>query len=174
MAYFKDFSEYTYFGPPAQQPGTKNIGWLADGVAFETEEPAEELLDWVWAYAKVSTVRSRGMHRCEFCADRHANYPERNGMKLMLGTAELRVFAESGEIYAAPNLIYHYIAVHHYKPPREFVEAMRKGPRPPDQLYVDKLVAHGLDWRETPAPEGDTRAFKLVKTPDGLVKVYVD
>jgi len=44
----------------------------------------------------------------------------------------------------------------------------------PDQLYVDKLAAHGLEWHETTVPEGGTRAFKFVKMPDGVVKVYVD
>ena len=29
-----------------------------------------------------------------------------------------------GAIYAAPNLIYHYVAEHHYAPPQEFVDAL--------------------------------------------------
>jgi hypothetical protein len=44
MAYFKDLSEYEYLGPPEQQPGTRNVGWLTGGVELETEAPSEAFL----------------------------------------------------------------------------------------------------------------------------------
>jgi hypothetical protein len=52
------------------------------------------------------------------------------------------------DVYAAPNLIYHYIEVHHYKPPDEFLNALREGPRPPDRKYFKRLEELGLEWRE--------------------------
>ena len=41
-----------------------------------------------------------------------------------LGSAEIRVKGINGKIYAAPNLIYHYIKDCGYLPPREFLDAL--------------------------------------------------
>jgi hypothetical protein len=43
---------------------------------------------------------------------------------LSLGSAEIRVPGSGGRIYAAPDLIYHYVEAHGYRPPDEFVEAV--------------------------------------------------
>src|SRR6267378_4456553 len=55
-------------------------------------------------------------------------------------------------VYAAPTLIYHYVRTHHYKPPDEFLRALRKGPRPPDREYFDRLADLRLDWNRTSSP----------------------
>lgn len=52
----------------------------------------------------------------------------RHGVKRGLGSAEIRVTGEHGEIYAAPDLIYHYVADHHYKAPDAFVCAVLLAP----------------------------------------------
>ena len=38
-----------------------------------------------------------------------------------------------GPDFRLGNLIYHYVEVHHYKPPNELLEALREGPKPPDR-----------------------------------------
>jgi hypothetical protein len=43
-----------------------------------------------------------------------------------LGTAEIRVASDDGICFAAPTLIYHYVAEHGYRPPEQFVEAVLK------------------------------------------------
>lgn len=60
---------------------------------------------------------------------------ERGGERLLLGTAEIRAYGANGVLYAAPTLIYHYVAMHHYQPPDEFVRAAMTGPRPPGDDY---------------------------------------
>ena len=60
---------------------------------------------------------------------------ERGGEQLMLGTAEIRAYGANGVLYAAPTLIYHYVAKHHYQPPDEFIQAVMTGPRPPGDDY---------------------------------------
>jgi hypothetical protein len=75
-----------------------------------------------------------------------------------VGSAEIRVFSAAGDAYAAPNLIYHYVRTHWYKPPEEFLRAMREGARPPSSEYfesLNKLVDFG--WKETLIHPGDTR-----------------
>src|SRR5260370_18043051 len=147
MAYFKDLCDYAY--PPGFiRPGT-NVGWLARGHTFPTMTPDEDILDLLWSYCSISVVQTRGGHDCEFCPVGSARYFERNGQRLLLGTAEMRVFSRDGRIYAAPTLIYHYVVVHHYKPPDEFLQALRKGPQPPSKEYFDALAKLNLEWNKT-------------------------
>ena len=54
---------------------------------------------------------------------------EFDGSVFTLGGAEIRILGEQ-EIYAAPDLIYHYVVDHEYQPPDEFVQAVLKGPNP--------------------------------------------
>lgn len=68
----------------------------------------------------------------------------RGGERLLLGTAEICAYGESGVLYAAPTLIYHYIAKHHYRPPDELVQAVIRGPRPPGDEYRALLRRFGI------------------------------
>lgn len=67
-----------------------------------------------------------GFHKCEFCDDQsfEGMKVSRHGRETRLGSAEITVKGKGGRIYAAPNLIYHYVAAHDYDPPKEFVEAL--------------------------------------------------
>jgi hypothetical protein len=68
----------------------------------------------------------------------------RSGQKIELGYAQIIVFGRRDKIYVAPNMIYHYVTVHHYKPPDEFIQALRDGPCPPEPEYVERLKTSGL------------------------------
>jgi hypothetical protein len=142
MAYFKDLSVYVYGGSETPWPLENNVGWLGPGHSFPTATPAEPLLDLVWKFCKVRVNRMRGIHPCHLCSVDYTRIPpceshffERNGEKLLLGSAEIRSFSNRGAIFAAPNLIYHYISAHHYQPPEEFLESIAEGPCPPDPEY---------------------------------------
>ena len=47
-------------------------------------------------------------------------------------------------LYAAPNLIFHYVRDHAYKPPQEFIDAVLTGPAPDSAAYQDQLRALDL------------------------------
>lgn len=143
MAYFEDLSDYCYSSYFAR-PGTKSVGWLARGHEFPTAELKEEILDLIWLYCSFPVGQMRGFHLCEFCPKGTCVQFERNGQRMFLGSAEIRVFALNGLVYAAPTLLYHYVADHHYRPPPEFLKALREGPRPPNQGFFDCLANLGL------------------------------
>jgi len=152
VAHFSDLSFYQYCdGNP---PQTKNVGWLERGHEFETEPPSETILDLLWRFCKISTMQTRGCHRCDLCVPSPSTTISviRDGFKVALGSAEIRVLSKENtstirerlrtqepgllflrkslgtfDVYAAPNLIYHYVEVHHYKPPNEFFNALRGG-----------------------------------------------
>jgi hypothetical protein len=154
MTYFKDLSEYAYGDPTFSRSGTKTVGWLGRDHDFPTKLPSDDILDLLWVFCSTSVALTRGAHDCEFCPSGSAYFAERNGQRLFLGAAEIRVFSEQGQIYAAPTLIYHYVQVHHYLPPDKFLEALRKGPRPPNSDYFECLERLGLTWSATSSGAG--------------------
>lgn len=171
MTYFPDLSPYAYAGKREVGALIRNIGWLDPGIQFQTGEVDPEFLSRLWRFCTVSTLQTRGLHECEFCRTRSANVAERSGEQLLLGSAEIRVFSRSGDTYAAPNLIYHYVVTHQYVPPEEFVDAVRLGPCPPDQGYFAKLAELNEAWNPTLRPEQNAKPFKFVKTEEGVVRV---
>jgi hypothetical protein len=187
MTYFRDLSNYSYHSSglcrpqaktilwlglghdvpnatPYRPGGTRNVGWLGFGHDFPKAIPTEEMLDLIWEHCKISVARMRGLHDCEFCPSSDCHEADKDGEKLLLGSSEIRVFSKKGSIYAAPNLIYHYISEHCYEPPGEFLRALREGPSPPSKDYFERLERFGLEWNKTPAPIGKRRDFRLGRT----------
>ena len=172
MAYIPDLSDYDYV-PISWRSGTKAVGWLAAGHDFPVAPPAERTLDLLWLYCSTSVAPTRGGHSCDLCPEVCEPHIERrNGKRLLLGTAEIRAFGDAGLIYAAPNLIYHYVAVHHYVPPDEFLRALHDGPKPPSREFFSRLEE--LNLESAAAPEGEG-AFRFIRRPGGQVeKVMID
>lgn len=67
---------------------------------------------------------TRGIHRCEFCAEEEIWVESPDGAERMLGTGEVWIPGE-GVMYAAPNLIVHYMGAHGYQPPKVYLDAVR-------------------------------------------------
>ena len=121
-------------------------------------------------------MQTRGIHQCDLCVSPTTVSVSRGGVERTLGSAEIRVFSktearsslsqqlkgtESGlvflrnsrvpvNVYAAPDLVYHYVRVHHYKPPDEFLDALRDGPRPNAEDYLNYLGTLGVQQEATP------------------------
>jgi hypothetical protein len=177
MTYISDLTEYDYSKCHYYRPVTKAVGWLSRAHSFETALPTDDLLDLIWQYCKFAVARMRGYHICEFCptslwaardlasalegfrdSDR-LRLAGRNGEELLLGSAEIRVFGKDGLIYAAPNLIYHYVAVHQYKAPDEFLEVVGSRPGPLDPEYLARLEELSLDLKHlSVGPSGGSRS----------------
>ena len=174
MAHFVDLSPYSFFKGRSME--AQNVGWLQRGYPFQTMEPSEELLDALWSFCGISVMQTRGVHQCDLCVPPTSISVSRGGVERHLGSAEIRVFSKTDtrsslsrqlqriessglvflrnsrvpvSVYAAPNLIYHYVHVHHYKPPDEFLDALRGGPRPNAQDYFNYLRTMDVDWKTT-------------------------
>jgi hypothetical protein len=149
MAVYADFSRYCYFERYYREK-TENIGWIDITKPYRKAPPAKEFLDRLFEYAKISISLARGAHFCEICGPGVQFLGFGNDTeKLFLGMGEIRAFAANGVIFAAPNLIYHYVAQHQYAPPDEFVKAVLKSPPPPSPAYFRELDRLGLEWWET-------------------------
>jgi len=152
MAHFNDLSTYEYL-PALSRPNTKNVGWLSHGRGYEKQVPDEETLGLVWSYCQISIGQTRGIHLCDLCLPPKHVRVERQGLSLSLGSAEIRVLSKSDSLYAAPNLIYHYMEIHKYRPPDEFLQALKESPAPPNLEYFGALKILGLEWSGVFSPQ---------------------
>lgn len=135
MTYFADGSAYS-FGETREAGPLINIGWLSADHPYSIGAVPEELVAKLTRLCRIGVRRTRGLHRCEFCVS-----PERSSRKpatslhdekgeFVVGGAEIRVPSPSGVTFAAPDMIIHYVTDHGYRPPDEFLDALRRIPLP--------------------------------------------
>jgi hypothetical protein len=169
MSYFTDLSECR-FGPARTR--ARNVGWLDVAHPFARKRAEDDVLERVWQHTAIAIAESRGYHPCALCGLPGPVIAERHSERRMLGAAQIRVFGSTDEIFAAPNLIYHYMAVHDYDPPAAFLDALSNGLSPESQQYLDRLSALGLQWVPVPTSQEIGRPFRFVKTDTGVKKVF--
>jgi hypothetical protein len=170
---FEDLSDYTYClaGATSKARPAKNIGWLGPSSEFEVSPPNPHLTRVLWDHCLVSINPARGIHACHLCKPMSRSDAERDGTWIVLGAAEIRVFSRTGTVYAAPNLIYHYVSVHGYAPPEEFVHAAFNGIAPASDEYVKSLSALGVKWWPTPISKERAKRIRFVRTPNGVERI---
>lgn len=167
MTYYPDLSPYE-FTSSAEVPAPLNVGWLDPDHSFGTAKPDEQMLDRLWQFCRISVWRRRSKDDCPLCG--HWGDHEHDGTTLLLGAAEIRVFDQAARIvYAAPTMIYHYVREHHYRPPREFLEALDCGPQPGSPEYRDLLKRSGVEWKPT---SPFSRPFRFVKKNGEVVREW--
>jgi hypothetical protein len=117
MTYFPDLSPYEYF-KRLSKPGMLNIGWLHKDHDFPRGSiPGEALNTILHLCCCCSVNHARGFHKSPY----RVIYREKT---CLLGSAEIHVPGKNGVIYAAPNLIYHFIKDCNYRPAQEFIDAV--------------------------------------------------
>jgi hypothetical protein len=139
----------------ANGPQAKAVGWLYAAEAFPTgETPAgflkkvQRLIDGGWV-----PVASAGAHTCELCqAD-----PAINASNVLVPTHDL--------LYVAPAMLVHYVRLHRYKPPAEFVEAVFACPAPGTTEYSELLWAFFGMWGNEPRSRNQ---YALIKKARGV------
>ncbi|UYQ64536.1 HEAT repeat domain-containing protein [Streptomyces peucetius] len=122
---FLDLSPYEYRKFPLPM---RSVGWLGRRFGVQgggaQNVTVADMQRFKGASRRLGSV-TLGTHECEFCP---ADLP-------FEGNGEYRYYCRSGEVYAAPSMILHYVDEHGYCPPREFLESLHK---------IDQL---DWDWR---------------------------
>ncbi|GGS24981.1 hypothetical protein GCM10010252_75100 [Streptomyces aureoverticillatus] len=132
MTYYKDLSPYEYTSGSVPDGVTAlNIGWLEEGHEhLKGSVPDDFTQGLARLVSSARQMKMRGWHRCRISHDSdREQYPitvEVSGKEISLGAAEIRVVSSSGEWLIAPDLIFHYVIDHSYRPPTEFIEAVVK------------------------------------------------
>jgi len=127
--------------------GTISVGWLDKRHPYLQGMTAEEFRDRLFIFCSHPVIKMRGFHSCEFCILKPSFLirARRGHKEIWLGNAEIRVIHED-QVYSAPNLIYHYVVAHNYRPPEEFIEAVLKGPLPHTWKYERFKEKKKIDW----------------------------
>ena len=114
MPFFQDLTPYAYFHPEPDPPGTVNIGWVDWGQPYPKGDTGEAIRAKLREICRTQTRRTNGVYFCSMCF----------GPARPTSPDEIRVNGKGGRVYAAPALIWHYVEVHGYRPPEEFIEAV--------------------------------------------------
>lgn len=134
--YFPDMSVNLYdcfWGRdnPIPIPSVRMVGWLEYPHEYTKGKVDETILQKLEELFKTRCciIQHKGYHYCDLCEEspEWSTHPK--------GSRVLWVKAENG-YFAAPSLITHYIQVHGYCPPEQFLRAVREFvPDPNWDLY---------------------------------------
>ncbi len=114
MAFFEDLSPYAYFHPEPDPSGTVNVGWLDWSHPIPVGDTPELFRAKLRRLCERRTKRTTGQYLCPFCW----------GTERPTSWTELRVPGRGERVYASPSIVHHYVDVHRYKPPQEFIDAV--------------------------------------------------
>ena len=125
--FFADLTPYEY-GYEVSRSNVLNVGWLSRGHDFPVGAVPETFVNALRRLVKSPENLYRGYHRCEFCPDPPVVVSS-TGLRVInppgetMCNGEVRVGSE-GVVYVAPVLVAHYVEVHNYRPPEEFILAV--------------------------------------------------
>jgi hypothetical protein len=153
LAYYPDLAPCTYFDLDPERK-LLAVGWLEGGQPFATGDVDQPFLD---ALTRIVSdpwkeFSYRGFHSCSF-RHRRADFP---GTELdqhvgpfhpagRHGVYNLFVPGR-GRVFAAPELILHYIHVHGYSPPKAFQMAVLACPEVRSEHYLEAIIRSGPSW----------------------------
>jgi hypothetical protein len=131
--YSPDLAPYQY-GVPSPLNDVLTIGWLAAGRDFAVGGVSAQMMRAIEGLLWSNRVNpARGFHLCELCASGTRIEITVDRGSLALGAAEIWLpSVEESVVFAAPDLVFHYIAAHQYKPPLPFLEAVAASDRHPN------------------------------------------
>ena len=120
MTYFPDLSPYAY--GHGSHPGVVHIGWLDSAHPFPKGSVDPRLTERIRLLAAKPVELYRGFHVCNLCQK-----PDLTGATLPphRSNGEIRI-SYDGLTFAAPVLLVHYIEVHGYLPPPDFLKAVEQ------------------------------------------------
>jgi len=129
IMFFEDLAPYQYLCDEPGRPPDLSVGWLDFAHPFTTGPVPAGLVSRLKEFCQLGTRNQmRGYHYCQFCDEEPVVPPRRPGQRAEpLGTAEIWVLGLDGIMYAAPDLIIHYIERHGYRPPDAFIAAVLRG-----------------------------------------------
>lgn len=182
MTFYKDLSKYTYW--PNKEKNTINIGWLDENHNYFKGDYTEEFILALWDYIKYPVNITRGYYsNIVLDGGIKAWVARYQGYNISLGDSEIRVVdIKNKVVYAAPNLILHYVINHHYLPPQSFINAVINGPKPNSNKYskvLKQILSDENDrgfWNEHCIYCGSNKlyyAFKNQKEYDTSSKIEV-
>jgi len=140
--YFADLSERNYFLRHPKGYTVLTVGWLDEDFPFTSGPTPPEFQERLREYCTRGILGlMMGFHECQFCGQWRVGvwYGAR-----WVTTNNGEIWIPDGNIiYAAPVMIYHYVADHAYRPPDVFIDAVLRCPLPYEEAYQAFLRSIG-------------------------------
>jgi hypothetical protein len=156
MTWFADLTPYVYGSITSGTATTVNIGWLRHGRVYPTGDAPVEFVERLKELTELASVQqTRGFHECDLCSQ--GDHESRAH-----GSSEVRAVGANGIRYAAPSLVYHYVAVHGYRPPQGFVDAVLRAAHVTWEVATDGdlCLSCGSKLRRVQSQKGWTGATR--------------
>lgn len=121
------------FGSEDIDPNLIAVGWLDGGQPYAQGQTPTAVIRRLVELCREGVNRTRGFHRCNLCvAQSESPRPRPTTVsdpagEFLVGSAEIRVRGLTGQQYAAPDMIIHYVIEHGYLPPEDFCEGVLSG-----------------------------------------------
>ena len=122
--YYKDLTKYEYDKTRVNWLRKINVGWLDITKDYPKGKTSKLFSYCLFVICVFQVNAMMGYHPCSFCKTNSSALGTKEklfNVETTLGSAEIRVIGIDATVYASPNLIYHYVTIHHYKPPVLFV-----------------------------------------------------
>jgi len=124
--YFPDLAPYSYYLDKPLDT-VRTVGWLDPHRPFPTAELSSIVVDRLIRVVRGSDICNvhvnilRSVRPCDLCHDQaFLEFDPR----LMVGQSQIWLPSRGETFLAAPSMILHYILLHKYAPPREFLSAI--------------------------------------------------
>ena len=151
MTCYQDLEAIDYF-PVDKDVALRAVGWLGTKFKFSTGKVSQQFFNKLCELAENpwQPMISPGFHICELCQFQNYEHTARGTNNLFIPF--------NGAIYVAPELIVHYINVHHYLPPIVFLDAVIQCPD-----------MQSIDYKKFVLQNGGKGLIKLTKLQVPLV-----
>jgi hypothetical protein len=136
MTFYQDLEPIDYF-PINRDVVMLAVGWLGKEFKFQTGKVSWQFYNKLCEFVENpwQPFLSSGFHFCELCQFYGSRYTATGSSNLFVPFNNV--------IYVAPELIVHYINVHHYQPPEIFIDAVMECPYIQTMEYKRCLLKNG-------------------------------
>ena len=138
---------------------TVAVGWLDVTEEYEKGDVSEEFVKKLRKLFETGPmIATLGFHECEFCIT-EGKEPHKSSREKILPDYKNKIE------YIFPGMIFHYMEVHNYKPPKRFIEyVMREANRMDEDLRIlgEKLTVLRRTVTEPDEMEGKISELKVM------------
>lgn len=136
--YFKDLDPLDYGDSRLTAANAVAVGWLSQEHDYPRGRVPSGFVNRLRHFARFHVIEHRGFHFSDLHENRNKvgdiSAQTDNGVRL--GSRVFCAFSNDQAVYAAPDLIIHYVVEHLYQPPQEFVDAIMDGPQPGSEGFA--------------------------------------
>lgn len=132
------YEDYTFYYDLNICEDALNIGWAGKDY-FDPAETSIEIINILKRFIPFRVRSLRTLVHCPICG----KIPESmkiNDKEYNMGFSEIRVLSSEGQVFAIPDLVFHYISHHNYCLPSQFLDELQTSWAPESKQYQNYRI----------------------------------